>query len=92
MTPARWTEINHRAADALSCMQTDDTDTIHIVDDIPIAVIDPTSNHNDEINLQQVQCQVTVNVVEENKNLPEGAENANYLRGISTTTGNGPFL
>lgn len=65
----------NQAAGALSFILTDGADTTSIEIDIRTALIDATSNHNDEITLQYERCQATANIVGDNDHLLENSAN-----------------
>lgn len=68
-------------------MPIDGADMTLIEDEIPIAVIDTTSNAKSKITLQLVYCQSETYVVKDNEYLQEGAVSAptieEYLRQLA---------
>lgn len=74
--------IEHQAANAMSRTATDGADMTPTENDIPIAVIDATSNHKDKITLQHLRCQATAYMVEDNDNLQKGTARVPTLENL----------
>lgn len=72
-------------------MPTDDVETAVSNDGVPIAVVDESLGHNHDITLQQVRCQATAYVNEDNDNFQTRAAIAPTFEEILQQQGNNPF-
>lgn len=72
--------IKHQAADAMSCIPSDGTNTNSIDIEISIVVIDTTLNLEDGVILQDLHCHAIAPVVKHNDDLLEGSGNSLTLK------------